>query len=344
MRNIIFVVDDNATNLTVAEEALDQHYRVIALSSAAKMFKALDKFTPDLILLDIDMPEMNGFETLKRLKASHSHSDIPVIFLTALTDAANETYGLELGAVDFIMKPFSEPVLLNRIQTHLHIDKQIRESTAQLRERTRQLVQLQNSIVYTLADLVENRDHYTAGHIERTTKFIEILIGAMRARNVYADELSGWDIESVISSARLHDVGKIVIPDAILNKPGPLTGEEFDIMKTHSAEGARIIAQTIRRTGDTEFLQNAALIAAYHHERWDGSGYPHGLAGPAIPLHGRVMAVIDVYDALISERSYKKAFSHDEAVRIITEEAGRHFDPAVAGAFVSVSDRIGAAT
>ena len=333
MRKTVFIVDDSIVNLTVAEEALENHYRVVALPSAAKMFAGLEKFMPDLILLDIDMPEMNGFEAMKRLRAGDLYAQIPVIFLTALADSDNEAYGIELGAVDFISKPFSRPVLLNRIKNHLHIDDIIRNRAAQLIERTEQLVNLQNGIVFTLADIVENRDKNTGDHIDRTSVYMKILIDAMLAKKVYADEMRDWNLESVVSSARLHDIGKIAIPDSILNKPGPLTPEEFQTMKTHPAEGERIISKAIQRTGDAEFLRNAKLIAAYHHERWDGTGYPYGLKGTDIPLPGRIMAVIDVYDALVSDRPYKKAFSHDEAVRIIMESAGRHFDPYIAEVF-----------
>ena len=336
MQKTIFVVDDSGTNLSKVEESLEKMYRVITLSSASKMFTILKKVKPDLILLDIEMPEMNGFEAMKMLKTSDAFAGIPVIFLTGLTDSSNEAYGIELGAVDFIAKPFSEPVLLNRIEKHLNIDELIRE-------RTSQLVRLQNGIVFTLADLVENRDKNTGGHIDRTTKYIQILIEAMMARGVYADEMLDWDLESVISSARLHDLGKISIADAILNKPGPLTKEEFEIMKTHSEAGVRMINKILDRTGDAEFLRNAKLSAAFHHEKWDGTGYPYGLEGKNIPLHGRIMAVVDVYDALTSERPYKKAFTNEEATRILTEESGKHFDPEITEVFTEIKDQIGSA-
>ena len=333
MQKIIFLVDDNATNLTMAEEALANQYRVIALSCAAQMFTAFEKFRPDLILLDVEMPDMSGFDAMKRLKKNEAYADIPVIFLTGRTDTGSEAYGIELGAVDFIMKPFSKPVLLNRIKNHLNIDEVIRE-------RTEKLVRLQNGIVGTMADLVENRDQNTGGHIDRTTTYMKILIEAMIAQDLYADEISAWNIESVVSSARLHDLGKIAIPDSILNKPGPLTKEEFEVMKSHSLEGERIIKKTILRTGDADFLQNAKVIAVSHHEKWDGSGYPYGLKETEIPLMGRVMAVIDVYDALVSDRPYKKAFSHEEAVKIIMESSGRHFDPKIAAVFAEIKKRI----
>jgi len=343
MEKIVFLVDDNATNLTMAEDALVKQYRVIALSSAEQMFTALERFRPDLILLDIEMPEMSGFEAMKKLKTNEAHADIPVIFLTGRTDVISEAKGIELGAVDFIMKPFSEPVLLNRIKYHLNVDDLIRERTAMLVEQSEQLVRLQNGIVFTMADLVENRDESTGGHVDRTSVYMKILIEAMLEKGVYAGEIRGWNLESVISSARLHDVGKIAIPDLILNKPGSLTSEEFGIMKTHSLEGERIIEKAITRTGNAEFLQNAKTIAAYHHERWNGTGYPYGLKEEDIPLLGRVMAIIDVYDALVSERPYKKAFTNEEALGIIMKEAGSHFDPLIADVFKEVNEQIVAA-
>ena len=343
MKKTIFLIDDNATNLTMAEDALVQKYRVIALSSAAKMFTALDKFKPDLILLDIEMPEMTGFEAMKILRSNDVYAEIPVIFLTGRTDPDSEALGIELGAVDFIMKPFSVPVLLNRIKNHLHLDELIRERTEQLARRTEQLVLLQNGIVYTFADLVENRDKNTGGHIDRTAVYLKILIDAMLEQEVYTEDMQGWNMEAVISSARLHDLGKIVISDSILNKPGPLTEDEFITMKTHALAGERIIEKAIQQTGDAEFLYNAKMIAAYHHEWWDGSGYPHGIKGTAIPLQARLMAIIDVYDALVSERPYKKAFAHEDAVKVIVNGSGHQFDPLIIEVFCKVTAQIKAA-
>jgi putative two-component system response regulator len=339
----IFVVDDNDSNLIVAAEALEQHYRVVTLPSAIKMFSVLEKLTPSLILLDVQMPDMSGFETIKRLKANLSYAGIPVIFLTGLNDNDSEARGIELGAVDFITKPFSKTVLLNRLKTHLNLDGMIRERTRQLSERTEQLFSLHNNIVFTLADLVESRDANTGGHIARTTAYLKILTDAMLLRGVYADEMRGWNMESFVSSARLHDLGKILIPDSILNKPGPLTKEEYEIMKLHPAAGERIISQMIDRTGESDFLSGAKLTSAYHHEKWDGSGYPRGLSGTDIPLQGRIMAVVDVYDALTSERPYKKAFTDEEAHRIITGDAGRHFDPQIVAIFEAAQQQIKAA-
>jgi len=327
----IFVVDDSDTNLSMAEAALEEYYRVMTMPSAEKMFDLLGKITPDLILLDIEMPQMDGFQALRRLKSTDLWSGIPVMFLTGRTDVDVEVHGFEVGAVDFITKPFSAPVLLNRIKTHLDIDEIIRDRTAQL-------YQLQNSIVSVLANMVENRDKGTGGHIERTSSYIKILIDAMKDRGVYSDEIRSWDVEKIISSARMHDLGKISITDMIMNKPERLTEDEYETMKTHAIEGERIIDEIISSTGEGEFLRNARLFAGSHHERWDGNGYPRGLKENEIPLQGRIMAIVDVYDALVSERPYKKAFPDDEAVKIIMEDAGTHYDPKIAEVFYQVKD------
>jgi len=328
----IFVVDDSDTNLSMAEAVLEDQYRVMTMPSASKMFSLLEKVIPDLILLDIEMPEMDGFEALKKLKDNSTWTDIPVMFLTGRNDPEVEVRGFEQGAVDFVTKPFSSSVLINRIKTHLDIDEIIRERTAQLSR-------LQNSIVSVLANMVESRDKETGGHIERTSEYIKILINEMKKRGVYADEINNWDIEKIISSARMHDLGKISITDIIVNKPGRLTNEEFEIMKTHAQEGERIIDEIIAQTGEGEFLRNARLFAGCHHERWDGKGYPHRLKGEEIPLQGRIMAIVDVYDALVSERPYKKALSSEEAVNIIMQNAGTHYDPVITQVFFEAKEQ-----
>ena len=339
MKKTVFVVDDNDTNLSMAKQVLKDQYRVMTLPSAAKMFALFEKITPDLILLDIEMPEMDGFEALQQLKGNEALTGIPVIFVTGMTDAAVEVRGFQQGAIDFITKPFSAPVLLNRIKTHLNIDELIRERTFQLQEKTEKLERLQNSIVYVLAGMVENRDKCTGGHVDRTTMYIKVLIEEMIARNIETELFRENDLELLVSSARLHDIGKIAISDVILNKPAKLDDNEFTIMKTHTAEGERIIDQIVSQAEDVMFLRNAKLFAGYHHEHWDGKGYHRGLAGEDIPLQGRLMAIADVYDALVSERPYKKAFTADEAVEIIMESSGRLFDPTIAEVFYGVRDK-----
>jgi putative two-component system response regulator len=337
---IIFVVDDSAVNLARVRQALEGSYRVLTMPSADKMFALLEKIMPDLILLDIEMPEMDGFTVLERLKENESTANIPVIFLTAYRDEAKEIHGFELGAVDFIGKPFSAPVLLNRISHHLHIEKLIHNQTDLLQQRTNQLEKLNTGIISIVAELVENRDKLTGKHIESTTKFMKILIDAMLERGVYAEELKKYDIEAAIAASRLHDVGKITISDLILNKPAKLTEDEFKLIKTHAKSGEQIIESIIKQAGSSVFLEYAKLFASYHHEFWDGSGYPYGLKGTDIPLSGRIMAIVDVYDALISKRVYKSAFSHEEAMAIIKSERGKHFDPEIADVFLGIQEQI----
>ena len=332
MQKSIFVVDDNAVNLAVAKDALKEQYRVRTLPSAAKMFEMLTKFTPDLILLDIEMPEMDGFEALSVLKEKELTASIPVIFLTSITDEAVEAKGFQMGVIDFISKPFSIPVLLNRIKTHLDIDEIIKERTARLQN-------LQNALIFTLAEMVESRDQETGGHIERTSIYTRILLEEMQVSNVYEKELKDIDIDLLISSARLHDLGKVNVADALLNKPGKLTSDEFAAMQAHCENGEKIIDNILTRTDEVDLLLNAKLIAGSHHERWDGNGYPRGLRETDIPLQGRIASIVDVYDALVSVRPYKKAYSCEEAIKIIMENAGTQFDPQIADCLFRAKDR-----
>jgi putative two-component system response regulator len=277
------------------------------------------------------MPECDGFAAMELMKSDPTLASVPVIFLTARQDSDAEVRGFELGAVDFVNKPFSVPILLKRIESHIETDKLIKDSQKSLRN-------IQNAMLSVIAELVENRDKVTGGHIERTQQYLEIFINELIRTGVYADTISGWDLSLLLPSAQLHDVGKITISDLILNKPGKLTDEEFEIIKTHAAEGERIIDQIMDKTDDDGFLLHAKMFSGYHHEKWDGSGYPRGLSGTDIPLEGRIMAIADVYDALVSERPYKKPFTHEKAVEIITSDAGTHFDPKLIDVFGNVAE------
>ena len=332
MDKIIFVVDDSDTNLETAEAALEEHYDVITIPSGKKAIELLEKIKPHLILMDIEMPEMSGFDVLDSIKSNEEHQDIPIIFLTAMVNPDVETKALEMGVVDFITKPFSTPVLLNRVRLHIDISEVIRE-------RTKQLVRAQQDIIFVLADVVENRDEVTKFHIDRTAMFVKLLLTAMKERGVYYEQVKDLSPDKLAESSLLHDVGKITIPDAILNKPSRLTAEEFEIMKTHVLAGKKIIKKVISRSGENVFLYNAKLFATYHHERWDGSGYPYGLKGDNIPLQGRIMAIVDVYDALISKRPYKDAFPDNIAIKIISEESGKHFDPKIVEVFLEIHEQ-----
>ena len=340
-RKKIVIVDDDRTNLTVARNALIDSYDPFTVSSASKLYEVLEKVTPDLILLDVEMPELDGFSVMKVLKSSAKTAHIPVIFLTALNDPENEIRGLDLGAADYIFKPFSRALLLKRIELHLLVEAQrqeLAEYSSNLEsiviEKTQEVFELQNAILGAISELVECRDNLTGGHIDRTQSYLRLLVDIMLRNGVYTRELSTWDIDLFIMSSQLHDVGKISIRDDVLLKPGKLTNEEFDEMKRHTSFGREIIERIERNTKETAFLDHAKIMAASHHEKWDGSGYPLGLEGEDIPLQGRLMAIIDVYDALTNDRSYKKAFSHEESLEIIKSGIGKHFDPLLGELFI----------
>ena len=345
-RKTLFFVDDDATNLAVGRNALNEHYSVLVLNSGQRLLNALEKKIPDLILLDVEMPEMNGYEVIKIIKTNAETAHIPVIFLTAKNDNESEFKGLSLGAIDYITKPFSPSLLLKRIEVHLLVESQKQELlyfNANLQQmvetKTKTVVELQNAVLKTMAELVEFRDNVTGGHIERTQKYLRILLEASQEQGVYKEETASWDLELVWQSAQLHDVGKIAIRDDILKKPGKLTPEEFEEVKTHPVFGEKIIVKIGENTTDKTFLEYARIFALTHHEKWNGTGYPSGLKEKEIPLQGRMLAIVDVYDALVSERPYKKAFTHEEAVKIITEDSGKHFDPVLVDVFLSVADK-----
>ncbi|MDR1662392.1 MAG: response regulator [Azoarcus sp.] len=344
-RQTIVVVDDNVTNLKIARSMLGDRYDTYAMPSGKVLFELLKKVTPDLILLDIEMPEMSGYEAIRKLKADESLRRIPVIFLTSRSDEGSELEGLSLGAIDYVTKPFSAALLLKRIENHLLIAAQERNMedynknlSKMVEEKTEQVLNLQFGILNVIAELVEFRDKKTGGHIWRTQQYLNLLVKQMMKDDTYRDEISPWDLRFLIPSAQLHDVGKIAISDSILNKPGKLTEDEFITMKTHVTRGVEAIERIEKETQAHSFLNHAKCFAGYHHEKWDGSGYPNGLSGEDIPLQGRMMAIADVYDALISARPYKDPMPLDMAKSIILNGEGTHFDPALINVFRKVSD------
>jgi len=335
------MVDDDLTNLNIARNNLSGIYSIVTVPSGEKLFNLLEKITPALILLDIEMPEMNGYEVMKKLKEKETTAHIPVIFLTAKIDPSSEIEGLSLGAVDYITKPFSRELLIKRIDLHILIEKQKKELQtyslsleSEVGKQTQTVLELQNAIIKIIAELVECRDSITGGHIERTQHYIRLLIDFLMEHDIYADELTQWDIDLFVMSSQLHDVGKITIRDDILMKPGKLTEDEFEEIKFHTIAGVDIIRRIEENTTESEFLLYAAALAGSHHEKWDGTGYPYGLKENEIPLHGRLMALVDVYDALTNDRPYKEAFSHEEAVKVIKEGCGTHFDPEITNIFL----------
>jgi len=349
---LIIMVDDNPANLRIGKNILSQRYAAATAPSADKLFSLLENNIPDLILLDVDMPGIDGYQAIKMLKAKTETADIPVIFLTARAESDAELAALSLGAVDYIAKPIQPALLLKRIEIHLlleHQKKMLELQASDLKffnenlqklvdEKTQSILQLQNALLKTMAELVEYRDDITGRHIERTQKGLRILLEEIIASGIYKDETKDWDVELLIQSCQLHDVGKIFISDNILRKPGKLNNDEYEDMKIHTHVGRQIMEKVELLAQESEFLKYAKIFATSHHEWWDGTGYPNKLKGTDIPLLGRIMAIADVYDALVSVRPYKNAYSHEEAVRIIMEGSGTHFDPALIEIFAKVSE------
>lgn len=341
----ILVADDTPENLRLVSALLKDEYKVrVATHGSQALELAAQAPQPALILLDIMMPEMDGYEVCARLKQGPATAEIPVIFLTARTEAEDEKRGFELGAVDYITKPISPLILEARVRTHValkHSRDALKNQNAWLEQevekRTRQVQRVQDVTIIAMASLAETRDNETGNHILRTQRYIKALALELRANPKFAAALDDATIDLLYKSAPLHDIGKVGIPDHILLKPGKLDEAEFAIMKTHTTLGLEAIERAAEHLdGEDGFLRFAGEIALSHQEKWDGSGYPQGLAGEAIPLSARLMAVADVYDALISKRVYKPAFSHTEAVRIIGEGAGKHFDPELVAAFMAI--------
>ena len=348
-RPTVLVVDDTPDNITLISNLLRDLYRVrIANNGERGLRIATTDPRPDLILLDVMMPGMDGYEVCTHLKADPATADIPVIFLTAKTEVEDEEHGLKVGAVDYIAKPISPPILLARVETHLSLYQARRFLKDQnhylehlVAERTKQVAAMQEATILAMASLAETRDNETGNHIRRTQNYICALARQLQHHPRFADTLTDENIDLLFKSAPLHDIGKVGVPDAILLKAGKLTPEEFEIMKLHTLYGRDVIESVEDYLGGSNsFLRFAREIAFSHQEKWDGSGYPQGLQGEAIPVSARLMAVADVYDALISRRVYKPPFTHDDAMKMIREGRGRHFDPDVVDAFLLIEDEV----
>lgn len=341
----ILVVDDTPDNLHVMSELLKAAYRVrIANGGAKAMQIAASLDPPDLILLDIMMPGINGYEVCRQLKSDPKTAAIPVIFLTAKVEQDDEELGLALGAVDYITKPISPAIVLARVKNYLALRAAanfLRDQNSFLEQevakRTREVSAVQDVTILAFSSLAETRDLETGGHILRTQHYVRALAEQLRRHPQYRTFLTDNTVTLLFKSAPLHDIGKVGIPDRILLKPGRLTPAEFEVMKTHTTLGRDAIAAAEKALGtEVAFLSLAKDIAMSHQEKWDGSGYPQGLRGEAIPLAARLMAVADVYDALISRRVYKEPMSHEEAMDILVRGRGAHFDPAVIDALLVV--------
>ncbi len=353
----ILIVDDEPSNLTVFSSLLNPYYHVRACKTGEQALRAAGSDPqPDLILLDVMMPGMDGYTVLARLREDSRTRDIPVIFVTALSDAMDEENGIRQGAVDYITKPVKPAIMQARVRAHLEI-KQSRDCLknqntwleAEVERRTRENLLIQNVTLNIILELAETRDTDTGNHIDRTQAYMEVLGRQLQNHPDFAAQLEEAALARIIKAAPLHDIGKIGIPDRILIKPGKLTPEEWQIMQTHTTIGGEAIGRAVEKARRMHpaaesdampealaVLETARLIAEGHHEKWDGTGYSRGLAGRAIPVPARMMALADVYDALTTPRVYKRAWTVTEAAAHIQNEKGTHFDPAVVEAFEAV--------
>ena len=340
----IMLVDDTPANLELLRAMLHKKgYKVLVFPGGEPALRALERKEPDLILLDIMMPEMNGFEVCGRLKEDERLREIPVIFISALDDTQSKVRAFTAGGVDYVTKPFQPEEILARVQTHVtlrqvrrELEKHMSELEELVREKVKEISDSQMATIHAMSKLAEYRDDQTGRHIERTRELCAMLAGKLRENPRYALLIDDSFIENIYHAALLHDIGKVGIPDAILLKPGKLTEEEFEIIKRHPRIGATTLSWVRSKYPQNAFINMGIALALFHHERWDGGGYPDGLAGEDIPLSARIMALVDVYDALRSDRPYKEAFPHETACRIIREGNGTHFDPSVVDAFFAV--------
>jgi len=361
----VLVVDDEPLNLSVLSKLLNPLYRVLGARSGPSALALLENESPDLILLDVMMPEMDGYSVLQRLKQSERNRHIPVIFVSALGAELDEEHGLQLGAVDYIVKPIKPTVVLARVRTQLAL-KQAHDALSdqnawleqEVARRMRDSLIAQDLTLCAMAELAETRDNDTGNHILRTQSYVEALARRLQHRPGYAQDLDEAQLLRIVKASPMHDIGKIGIRDDILLKPGPLTSEEFEIMKTHARIGGDAIAHAIGKAlkmhfpegvpdqaeypESVRFLEAARIIATHHHERWDGRGYPDALAGPAVPLPARLMALADVFDALTTRRVYKEPWTLAAATEHIKSQAGAHFDPQIVAAFLDIQDQFAA--
>jgi len=334
LKGRILIVDDESINILMLKNVLKADYAVYASTDGADAIETAKSLIPDIILLDVVMPDIDGYEVIKVLKNTRETKAIPVIFLTSKNSPEDEVKGLKSGAVDYINKPFSPEMLLQRVGLHVHLRRYEAGLEDMVEQQTKKVMELKGAILETVAELVESRDSVTGGHIERTQNYLRMLVNHLLDDDIYPNELLNCDIDLMAMSSQLHDVGKISVRDTILMKPGKLTDEEFEIMKGHVLAGKEIVEKIESKTEESSFLSYAKIFTTFHHERWDGGGYPFGLKEEETPFYGRIMAIIDVYDALTNIRPYKRAFSHEEALEIIAEGKGTQFDPLICECFL----------
>ncbi len=340
-RALILIVDDSEENIDILINGFEDEYELCVALSGNEGLEVLSYEKPDLILLDIIMPEMNGYEVCQRIKSNDLTKEIPILFLTGINDIESKKKAFEFGIADYITKPFEMPEVKARVKAHLELgfartylenQNDILEKT--IEERTYELEQTRAATIASLAALAETRDPETGAHIKRTQKYVHELAQYLQKNSVYGDQITKETLKLLYECAPLHDMGKVGVKDEILLKPDRLTSREFEEIKLHTIYGYNALKAAQKGLGENSFLHYASEIAYCHHEKWDGSGYPRGLIGDAIPLSGRLMAIADVYDALINKRVYKASMSHEKAREIILEGKGTHFDPIIVDAFI----------
>lgn len=343
-KSVILVVDDDKTNLSLAQNILLPYYRVAAANSGRAALKYLERHRPALILLDINMPGMDGYEVMEQIQLKKETKSIPVIFLTADNMAETEVKCFRMGAMDFVGKPFVPDILRSRVDKTIELDRyrhsletMVREQADKILEDANRISRIQDSVIIGMANLIESRDGSTGKHVKNTQMYVKMIADELFKRGHFPSELTEEYIEDLCKAAPLHDVGKIKVPDAILQKPGRLTPEEFVMMKKHTTYSRKIIHTIIGDVEDEHYVQIVEDIAMFHHERWDGTGYPARLKGNSIPLSARIMAVADVFDALYEERCYKPPIRPVEKIMQIMEEGkGTQFDPEIIDVFVEM--------
>ena len=344
MRNdLIMIVEDIAINREILKSILEDDYEIIEAEDGEQALKLIfeDNIRPTVILLDILMPKVDGFEVIKRLKSEESTMHIPVLFITAADSSEDESRGLQAGAADYITKPFKEDIIKVRVDNHVDLARYSHELEDLVEEKTAELTKTYEQTLEILATIIEYRNLESGEHIKRTTMLTDVIIKKMLTIEKFKAMLSTENIDSLIKASALHDIGKIGIADSVLLKPGKLDKEEFDKIKTHTNIGGDIIDSIAKTLSDDDkYLKYAKEISLCHHERWDGSGYPSGLKGEEIPLSARIVAIVDVYDALTTKRCYKNAISHEESLKIIMDGAGTHFDPDISEIFKEIAQSI----
>ena len=345
----ILLVDDETMYIDILVDLLKDDYTTVVAKSGSQALKRLSNSSlPDLVLLDVVMPDMSGYEVCRQIKSNPRTASIPIIFLTVKSEVSDEIKGFELGAVDYIAKPMSPPIVMARVKSHLALHQAKRELSSlneilekRVKERTEELIKTKDTAIYCMASLAETRDSETGKHILRTQNYIRLLAEHLKDHPKYSNYLKHNNtIEMLCKTSPLHDIGKVGVPDRILLKPGKLDQDEWMQMKKHAQYGHDALLRAELELGSTDFLQMAREIAYTHHEHWDGNGYPQGLKGEEIPISGRLMAIADVYDALISKRIYKEAFSHQRAIEIVKSSSGNHLDPDMVDAFLQIENKV----